>query len=191
MPSLTTVACWNPWQLQCAKDQNDRLRQVLDTYHPWMVFGLSNFETLPYVAPDGAMVVQLTPRWSDGVYAALHHVAVQVTSSGALYVTPGTLPRVFTSKACVSPQPTQKQCRAGMSSPSAATDAVNGIYRRVAKEVPGTHVVAMQRYLCPRGSCPMVIDGLVVRYDGIHFTPDGARWFVNRMSPLLPDPRPV
>jgi hypothetical protein len=178
-----------PGQAKCAMKPDRRLHQVLDTYRPSMVFALSNFETLAYVKSDGAVAVQLTPEWSHGMSVALRHVAHEVTRSGAVFVTPGVLAGANNNRGCVAYNSTNKVCATTELAAVAAVNAANGVYRHVAKDVPDTHIIPMQRIICPGGSCPMVVDGLVIRYDGIHFTPDGARWFVNKMKPLLPDPR--
>ncbi|NJC74340.1 hypothetical protein HC031_32200 [Planosporangium thailandense] len=176
-----------PGQADCAKDPDGRLHRMLDTYHPSIVFALSHQDRLDYVAPDGTMVSRRAPQWPDGVHAALRHFAEQVTQTGAVLVTPGLLPDTTSAKACLEPHPDPKAC-AGFPATANPTDAIlNSVYGQVAGEVPGVRLVAMQERICPNGTCPMVIDGLVVRYDGVHFTPQGARWFVSRMEPQLVD----
>ncbi|NJC74286.1 hypothetical protein HC031_31910, partial [Planosporangium thailandense] len=173
-----------PYQVQCAIDADQRLHAVLDTYHPSIVFALSNFETLPYATADSRLVQPLTPEWTDGLHGALRHFAEQVTQTGAVLVTPGVLPMSSSAKACLAPNPPKNSCKP-VSASTPNGNAASTIYQRVADETPGTHVLAMRQVVCPRGACPMVIDGLVVRYDGVHFTPQGARWFVSKMEPQL------
>ncbi|MGC9665564.1 acyltransferase family protein [Planosporangium sp. 12N6] len=184
--TLTAPQPPTPYETQCAADADERLRRMLDTYHPSMVFALSHFEIFAYATPDSRLVQPLTPEWTTGLHGALRHVAEQVTASGATLVTPGVLPNSGNAKACLAARPATNSCRLPSSS-TPTGDAVNDIYEQVAAETPGMHLVMMQRTVCPDGTCPMTMDGLVVRYDGIHFTPQGARWFVGKLAPQLPD----
>jgi hypothetical protein len=152
------------------------------------VFALSNFERAGYAMPGGKPVRRSTPQWNDGTHDALRHFAEQVTASGAKLVTPGVLSMSNNARVCLASNLDTKPCSASLLNAAAAADAaVNAAYERIAREVPGVHIVAMRQVICPGGTCPMVVDGLVPRYDGSHFTPQGARWFVGRMAPLLPD----
>lgn len=49
-------------------------------------------------------------------------------------------------------------------------------------ELPGrAFLVSLNEHICPGGLCPPKVDGVLLRYDGHHFTRAGARWAV----PLL------
>nr|WP_275941378.1 SGNH hydrolase domain-containing protein [Planosporangium flavigriseum] len=163
-----------PYQVECAKTADERLRTLLDTYHPTMVFALSNFETLHYAGTDSKLVEPLTPEWTAGVHGSLRHFAEQVTASGAALVTPGVLPVSLSAQACLETQKATKNCKP-LPASTPTGDAANTIYQQVAGETRGMHLLGARQYICPNGTCPMVVDGLVLRYDGVHFTPQGAR----------------
>jgi lysophospholipase L1-like esterase len=52
--------------------------------------------------------------------------------------------------------------------------------------VDGVAVLSMQDVVCPGDQCRSVVQGKLVRFDGQHFTADGARWFAQRLQPRLP-----
>jgi hypothetical protein len=43
----------------------------------------------------------------------------------------------------------------------------------------------MQDLVCPGDRCPPQIGGMLLRYDGVHFTEPGAHWFVRHLEPRL------
>lgn len=54
--------------------------------------------------------------------------------------------------------------------------------RSVVAELPGrAFLVSLNEHICPGGLCPPKVDGVLLRYDGHHYTRAGARWAV----PLL------
>ncbi|MFF5226101.1 SGNH hydrolase domain-containing protein [Dactylosporangium sp. NPDC000521] len=53
----------------------------------------------------------------------------------------------------------------------------------VRDEVPGVTLVTLQDSVCPAGTCHLIVDGILLRVDDLHLSPDGARWFVDRMTP--------
>jgi peptidoglycan/LPS O-acetylase OafA/YrhL len=52
----------------------------------------------------------------------------------------------------------------------------NRLLRAVAAARPGTRVLDLNRKLCPGGTFTWTVDGVQVRSDGVHLTPDGVRW---------------
>jgi hypothetical protein len=55
--------------------------------------------------------------------------------------------------------------------PTSVDKPINEIFRQLADErddVAGT--ISFEEELCPDDACPLTIDGVVVRYDGSHFT---------------------
>jgi lysophospholipase L1-like esterase len=66
-----------------------------------------------------------------------------------------------------------------------AAEAVNDMYRRISAEVPGMTVLPVLDEVCPGRRCVATVDRQVLRFDGVHFTPDGARWLIRRLEPAL------
>jgi peptidoglycan/LPS O-acetylase OafA/YrhL len=52
----------------------------------------------------------------------------------------------------------------------------NRLLREVVAAHPGTRVLDLNRKLCPNGTFTWTVDGVQVRSDGIHLTPQGAQW---------------
>jgi hypothetical protein len=52
----------------------------------------------------------------------------------------------------------------------------NRLLRMVAAAHPGTRLLDLNRKLCPDGTFTWTVDGIQVRSDGVHLTPDGVRW---------------
>ena len=57
------------------------------------------------------------------------------------------------------------------SSADAPTVAYRRQVRRAVTHLPGITTVSLDDILCPRhGRCPPLINGILARYDGVHFT---------------------
>jgi hypothetical protein len=164
----------------CAKEAPDRLRKLVDGYHPTVIFAVSSLEWTGFLSADGGYVESLSPTWERGVHEALNRFVADATRGGARLELSEMPPSIARTGSCLQADP-----RACVKPPSRATIATNRIFHRLKRENRRVNLVANTDLLCPRDMCPMVIDDLVVRYDGAHFTPDGARWFVRRVEPRL------
>jgi peptidoglycan/LPS O-acetylase OafA/YrhL len=56
------------------------------------------------------------------------------------------------------------------------TDHWNTLLRRVVGQRPNVALLDLNRKLCPNGVYTAKVDGLTVRSDGVHLTPEGVRW---------------
>lgn len=70
----------------------------------------------------------------------------------------------------------------------AGADCYRAVYEQVAVEAAGAvRLLRLDQFVCPAGprDCPTEIDGVELRYDGIHFSPEGAAvtvpWLLDRM----------
>ena len=52
----------------------------------------------------------------------------------------------------------------------------NRLLRAVIAAYPGTRLLDLGRKLCPNGTFTWTVDGVQVRSDGVHLTPEGVRW---------------
>ena len=59
--------------------------------------------------------------------------------------------------------------------PTRVTDW-NRLLRAVVAAHPGTRLLDLSRKLCPNGTFTWNVDGVQVRSDGVHLTPEGVRW---------------
>jgi SGNH domain (fused to AT3 domains) len=171
-----------PFMQDCAEQTPARIGQLLADYRPGVVIAYSRWELIAHLGPDGKPVPPLSDKWAIDVHDGLRAFANTVVRSGAQLVLVAVLPLAPADPACLA-RPDTNACGPA---PDALTAAVNRIYAQVRDEVPGVTLVTLQSVLCPGDRCHPVVDGLLVRFDGLHFSADGARWFVRRLEPLLP-----
>ncbi|HEX7322651.1 MAG TPA: acyltransferase family protein [Mycobacterium sp.] len=55
-------------------------------------------------------------------------------------------------------------------------DQWNTLLRRVAGNLPGVRLMDLNKKLCPNGVYTAKVDGIKVRSDGVHLTPEGVAW---------------
>ena len=48
------------------------------------------------------------------------------------------------------------------------------MYERIAEAVPGVSTISLTSAVCPDTMCKPEVNGVVLRWDGVHFTKDGA-----------------
>jgi hypothetical protein len=171
-----------PSMQKCAEETPGRVAELLAEYRPGLVIAYSRWELMAHLGPGGKVVAPLTDQWATDVHDSLRAFAQTVVRSGAELALVAVLPLAPGAPACLA-QPDSRACGVA---PDRVTLAVNRIYARVRDEVPGVALVTLQGALCPGDRCHPVVDGLLMRYDGLHFSADGARWLARRMEPLLP-----
>jgi peptidoglycan/LPS O-acetylase OafA/YrhL len=65
-------------------------------------------------------------------------------------------------------------------------DRWNSLLREVAAEYPDTvQLVELGARLCPEGHFSKTVDGIAVRSDGVHLTPEGVHWLAPWLLPQL------
>jgi peptidoglycan/LPS O-acetylase OafA/YrhL len=165
----------------CVDDTPQRLQQIFDTYHPSLVVATSRWELRSYIAADNRIINPPSSRWYDDTHAGLRHFAEMVKARGADLVLLDILP-VSTAIAQCADHPDGPGCSPP---PDSLTATANTIFDEIPREVPGTRTISMNDVVCPHDRCPPVIDGRIIRYDGVHFTPDGARWFARHLESRL------
>ncbi|MGI5174735.1 acyltransferase family protein [Dactylosporangium sp. CA-152071] len=170
-----------PFMRQCAAQTPARIRRLLDEHRPDLVIAYSRWELITHLTPSGERVEPLSSRWKADVHEHLRAFAQTVTRAGAKLVLVAVLPLVPAGPDCLR-DPAPPACSAA---PDPLTEATNRIYAAVRDEVPGVTLATLQESVCPGGTCRPVVDGVLLRVDGLHFSADGARWFVARMAPLL------
>ncbi|MGC9668268.1 acyltransferase family protein [Planosporangium sp. 12N6] len=170
-----------PWMQDCAQQTPLRIRETLDRYHPRVVITSSRWETIQHLGPDGTIIRALTGQWATDIHDSLSEMARTVVASGAKLAFLPVLPVSPADTGCIN-HPTKPSCSPGS---DALTDSTNQVYRHVADEVPNTRLISMQDVVCPANRCRPTIDGVVLRFDGVHFGPEGARWFTTRLEPRL------
>jgi hypothetical protein len=67
-----------------------------------------------------------------------------------------------------------------------AVDELNDLYREFALQHPDQVVIVdLNRYVCPEGEDAVAIDGVGLREDGAHFTPEGADLVARWLAPQI------
>jgi hypothetical protein len=72
----------------------------------------------------------------------------------------------------------------------ARVDSWNRLVTGYAASRAGTALVDLNRKLCPAGAFTWQVDGVQVRSDGVHLTPDGVRWLTPWLAGQLRAARP-
>jgi peptidoglycan/LPS O-acetylase OafA/YrhL len=171
-----------PFMQQCAEETPGRVTELLAEYRPGLVIAYSRWELVAHLSPRGKVVAPPSDQWAIDVRSGLRAFAQTVVRSGAQLALVAVLPLAPADPACLT-RPDSRACGAA---PDQLTIAVNRIYAQVRDEVPGVTLVTLQDALCPGDRCHPIVDGLLVRFDGLQFSADGARWFARRLEPLLP-----
>jgi len=67
-------------------------------------------------------------------------------------------------------------------------EPLNGLYREFASQHPEVSVVDLDGFICPGGEySDLTIDGVEIRSDGVHFTPEGAAIVARWLAPQIED----
>jgi hypothetical protein len=61
----------------------------------------------------------------------------------------------------------------------------NDAFRRVAAEVPGVATISIVEAICPDGVCVPLLNGAIVRPDGLHFAESSGPWLADAIDAEL------
>jgi peptidoglycan/LPS O-acetylase OafA/YrhL len=159
----------------CYQREQGVLSRMLSDWKPDVVVALDWFELQAFVGSDGAVVRPGTTAWLEAEREQLRSLAATFAPVTRIVfvppppvVHPRSCFRVHADAACVVP---------------AADDAVAGLFdeglRSVVAGFPGrADVVSLTPVICPDARCPLSLHGVLIRYDGIHFTTAASRWLV-------------
>jgi len=152
--------------------------KLVDTYEreslasdPQLVLWMSMWEVNDRVV-DGELIRFGSDEWDRMMLGKIDEAATRLTSGGAHLVITTIAARASSDFAPSSPDEDVRYER------------LNELYRRYAREHPQTvSVIDFARVVCPGGApCPRTVDGVDLRpHDGLHFTPDSARWAAPRL----------
>jgi len=152
--------------------------KLVDTYEreslasdPQLVLWMSMWEVNDRVV-DGELIRFGSDEWDRMMLGKIDEAATRLTSGGAHLVITTIAARASSDFAPSSPDEDVRYER------------LNELYRQYAREHPQTvSVIDFARVVCPGGApCPRTVDGVDLRpHDGLHFTPDSARWAAPRL----------
>ena len=163
----------------CHEQARDRIRDALETYHPAVTL-VSEFTShyKPFLLEDGTRLEAGTREHDDALRLAYTGLVDDATLRGSRVVFVELPPPGDSVAASVASQ------RRSGSTPGTAPGgdhvaAYNRVLRDVAAARPGAaEVVSITDLLCPDGSCAAVHDGVVMRVDGTHYSPESSRLLV-------------
>jgi len=143
-------------------------KTLLRRWHPSVILATAYNEESQSVTGDGTLLRQATPQQEAAVKRGLEDAVRMLTANGATLVFVDILPR-GPGAGCLL-ESSSAACRYPVSADN-LPPIYNGIFRSVAQEFPAhVKVVSVTDLVCPRGVCPVSVGGVVMRYDGGHFT---------------------
>jgi hypothetical protein len=173
-PDLPATTCY---------DQAPTLvRTMLATYRPKTVLIAEFWSSGQPLLIDGVRVQPGTPAHDDALRTAYRQLVDEIAQYGghAVFVElPPPGDSIGTQYAAGRPAAT---ARPTVNGDGKYVEGYNTILREVAASRPATaSTVSVTDLVCPDGSCPAVIDGTLVRTDGLHYSLQFAR----RLAPTL------
>ena len=158
-------------------------QELLAEWHPQVIVDIDMIEVQDVMGPDG----RILPSASDENVALLDQglvdVSRQLTSGGAGLVFVQIPPRLRNICGKQSNE-TSPLCRVELdTNGDSATDTFNAVFipynrllRSLPAKVPGVSTVSITSAVCPNRVCTPNVSGVLLRYDGLHFTAPAARW---------------
>jgi len=176
-----------PWSVGCASGIARYEQSIIADYQPDVVVWMSAWETSNRAFDDGSLVRPGTRGGNLRLLAEIDEAAGRLRAGGArlVLVLLAPLPPAFAE---LTNETTYDR-----------VPYLNAMLEDHARRhADGVSVVYMSEFLCPYGPpCPVEVDGIVPRPDGIHFhEPAGARWAAERLvprilAPMLPGAPPA
>ena len=146
--------------------------------HPSLIVVIDRSER-DDINEDGTIVPAGTAEHAALTTQALTDFARTMTAGGSRLVFV-ELPPVVPVACLVPSEFDAPECRIGVGSDPIANEAIDN-YRAVAAAVPGVSSISISDAICPDGACTPIVDGLMLRYDGNHFSAPAAE----HLAPLI------
>jgi peptidoglycan/LPS O-acetylase OafA/YrhL len=166
----------------CFDEMPGIYQKVLDTWNPALVIATSSNEPSQHM--DGDTVVKTgTPTHLTQTRAALDEAVSTLTSKGAKLVFIDILPGGPGVTCLQASAPNQGTCVRPVL-PDSVEKQYNAMFAAIAEADPAVlGTVSFTDVVCPDDACQLLIDGVVARYDGGHYTGT----FSKKIAPLLYD----
>lgn len=159
-------------------------QQILDEYDPDLILATSYNETNQHVE-DGEVIQSGTERHLQTTRKELKASIELLTSQGAQWVFIDILPGGPNVSCLEKDQPNTGSCLRSVS-PQSRETAYNALFAELVDEYEQViGKVSFNDQLCPGLQCPLIVDSIVVRYDGGHFTGTQARALVSPLTKQL------
>jgi hypothetical protein len=160
-------------------------REVL-SYRPDVIVVSDNWIWVDALGPGDQVLKSMSAEHVRHVEAKLQEAVGRLADSGALVVLLHLAPSSQAIE-CADPiyaRGAPERCKAPDRDPK--FDIYNAVLDRVAARDPQrVKVVDVSDVLCPGRTCSAKIDGIIVRFDTMHFSTEGARWMAPRLARKL------
>jgi peptidoglycan/LPS O-acetylase OafA/YrhL len=173
----------NEQDVACHRRAREQVRSMLARQHPDLVLVSDAWVHHQPVLVDGRLLQPGTAAHHEAVRRALDSLVDDVSAAGgqvAFVELPPPGPSVSTVLAAGRPAGRDRPVVLG----AAYVDDFNRVLHEVAAERPeAAAVISVTDLVCPAGTCPAMVDGQVIRYDGLHLTSAWSR----QIAPELVD----
>ena len=169
-----------PSNITCFEQLDSIYAEVLETWNPALIIATSWNESNQHVTNDQIVPV-FTPQHRNEALAALNASVDTLTSQGAQLVFISLVP-IGPNVSCLDTSPPNEGSCLGHFPNPGQYEETNANFAQLDSERDEVRgVIDFTDVICPNSACPLMIDGVVVRYDGVHFTGTQSQ----RMAPLL------
>jgi peptidoglycan/LPS O-acetylase OafA/YrhL len=160
--------------LKCQARTPELRKELLQRWHPDVVVMASFMQQQHLRGAAGRYIERGSEEALRMSEASLGAVAREVTSAGASFILMELPPQ--SSRNCANSwRFDDPGCTFEVAGHGDGHQArYDAMYERLASAIPGVSALSVKGVLCPDGTCRPVIDGTVMRWDGVHFTAKGA-----------------
>jgi SGNH domain (fused to AT3 domains) len=155
------------------------LDRLITEWNPAAVVALDRWEIIDVIGPDGDVVESATPRHIALTEQALSDTARTITSRGAQLIFI-ELPPPTRADCANAARRLSADCRVPVAN-DRQQPPYNAMLERIATQVPRVSTISITDAVCPQEICLPEVDGMLLRYDGLHFTTAASRW----LAPVL------
>lgn len=171
-----------PSNFTCFEESPAIYDTIVGQWDPDIILATSLNEANQHIkgGSGSEVVVAGSPEYVRDTRLALDRAVEQLTTGGAQLVFIELLPRGVGVDCLEVGGPNDPSCTVGVD-PNTTISIVNRIFHQIARTTPGVETVSVTDRVCPRDLCPLLIEGVVARYDGTHYTATMSR----RLAPVL------
>jgi peptidoglycan/LPS O-acetylase OafA/YrhL len=177
----STAGQAQPEHRQCQKDNPTIHRNLITVWHPDAIVFVNVKETEDFFAADGSVVTTGSAAYDTGEEGALMDMLgefkLSVPKLSFLIVPPRLHSRCALAKNAASPScnvPVDDVGDSTADSYNAVFKPYNAILKKIAAETPGGSTISITDTICPHRLCQREVNGILLRFDGLHFTEPAA-----------------
>jgi hypothetical protein len=161
-------------------------QQAVLAAKPDLILVSDNWIWVDAIDEAGTVLQSDTPEHVAHVERRLDALMKELTAHGAIVVllrlVPESIPLECANEAYA--RAAAAVCKGSDRTPR--FDIYNGVLERVAAKMPTrVRLLDLTDVLCPAHQCSATLDGIIVRFDTMHFSLDGARWLAPHVERKL------